>query len=180
MHRRLTPWLMLFSLFCVPATAQESETPPELKVIEESIGVWDAEIEVWPEGLDKPSVKFKGVETNRAYGKHWLASDFDSEFQGQTMRVHSIVGYDLDRKQLVGFNVDHGPYAAKLTGTYDAESRTIHWDTEAKDEAGKPLTQKTTVVHRSATERILVLSAPNGDGDKFEKVMEIRFLKRQE
>jgi len=67
------------ALFCVAQEAPDS-TPVELEVLKASIGVWDAEIEVWPEGLDSPSITFKGVETNRPYGEYWIASDFDSEF----------------------------------------------------------------------------------------------------
>lgn len=52
--------------------------PIELQVLESWIGVWGAELEVWPEGSDAASVKFTGVETNRGFGEYWIASDFDS------------------------------------------------------------------------------------------------------
>ena len=96
------------ALSCI-AQEEPKSKPIELEVLKASIGVWDAEIEVWPEGPDSPSIKFKGVETNRPYGEYWIASDFDSEFMGQTMKVHSIVGYDLDQKKMVGTVIDHGP-----------------------------------------------------------------------
>ena len=48
------------------------------------------------------------VETNRPYGEYWIASEFDSEFDGQTMKVHFIVGFDLGKKQMVGKVID-GP-----------------------------------------------------------------------
>ena len=53
-----------------PAQDKPEAKPVELDVLKASIGVWDAEIEVWSQGLDSPSIKFKGVETNRPYGKH--------------------------------------------------------------------------------------------------------------
>ena len=108
----LTALIFGFAFSCM-AQEKPKSNPIEFEVLQASIGVWDAEIEVWPEGPDAPSIKFKGVETNRAYGEHWIASDFDSEFMGQTMKVHSIVGYDLDRKKMVGTVIDHGPYAAR-------------------------------------------------------------------
>ncbi len=152
--------------------------PAELQVLKESVGIWDAHIQVWSNGPDEPPIKFKGVETTRAYGEHWIASDFDSEFMGQTMNVHSIVGYDLDKKQLVGTVVDHGPYAASMTGTYDAKTKTVHWKTLAKDLEGKPMIQHTSVTHRSSSERVLVLKMPGAKKGTFVKFMEIKFVKR--
>ena len=153
--------------------------PVELEVLKASIGVWDADIEVWPQGLDSPSMKMKGVETNRPYGEYWLASDFDSEFGGQTMKVHSIVGYDLDQEKLVGKVIDHGPYAARMTGDYDKDSKTISWITKVKDTNGKPIVQKTLVTQKSADERALVLMVPGEQEDEFKKFMEIKLVKRK-
>ncbi len=165
-------------LFC---TAQETPAPMpiELEVLKASIGVWDAEIEVWPAGPDSSPITFNGVETNRPYGEHWIASDFDFENMGQTMRIHSIVGYDLDKKKLVGTIIDHGPYAATMIGDYDVESKTVHWITEAKDLDGKPMVQKTMVTQKSANERVLVLVVPGEERDDFKKFMQIRFVKRK-
>jgi len=163
---------------CVAQEKPDSK-PIELDVLKASIGVWDAEIEVWPQGPDAPSLAFKGVETNRAYGEYWIASDFDSEVMGQTVKVHSIVGYDLERKRLVGTVIDHGPYAARMTGDYDKESKTVRWKTEAKDPGGKPMVQKTLVTQNSADERVLVLSVPGKQKNDFTKLMEIRFVRRE-
>jgi len=153
--------------------------PIELEVLKASIGVWDAEIEVWPEGPDSPSIKFRGVETNRPYGEYWIASDFDSEFMGQTMKVHSIVGYDLEQKKMVGMIIDHGLYAAHMTGEYDKESNTVRWTTEAKDLNGKPMVQKTLITQKHPDERVLVLSVPGKQKNDFTKFMQIRFVRRK-
>lgn len=171
---------LLFALaHCCLAQDQPQAQPLELAVLKASIGVWDAEIEVWPQGPDAPSIKFKGVETNRPYGEYWIASDFDSEYMGQTMKVHSIVGYDLDKKKLVGTVIDHGPYAARMTGTYDKPSNTVRWMTEAKAPDGKPMVQKTVVAQIHADERVLVLSVPGKQQDKFSRFMQIRFVRRK-
>ncbi len=166
------------ALSCIAQEKTKSK-PIELEVLKASIGVWDAEIEIWPQGPDSPSIKLKGVETNRPYGEYWLASDFDSEFMGQTMKVHSIVGYDLDQKKMVGTVIDHGPYAASMTGDYDPESKTVSWMTEAKDLNGRPMVQKTLMTQESADERVLVLSVPGKDKDEFTKFMQIRFVRRK-
>ena len=158
---------------------EKESTPIELDVLKASLGVWDAEIEVWPQGLDSPSIKFKGVETNRPYGKHWIASDFNSEYGGQTIKVHSIVGYDLDRKKLVGKVIDDGPYAAAMTGDYDKESKTVQWMTKVKSPTGAPIVQKTSIKHTSPDERVLVLSVPGEQSDEFKKFMQIKFVKRK-
>ena len=161
--------------------AQETpeSVPIELEVLKAYIGVWDAEIEVWPEGLDSPSTTFKGVETNRPYGEYWIASDFDSEFMGQTMKVHSIVGYDLDKKKMFGMIIDHGPYAATMTGDFDVESKTVHWMTEAKDVNGMPVVQKTLVTQEHADERVLVLMVPGEKENEFTRFMQIKFVRRK-
>ena len=167
-----------FGVFCL-AQQESNGKPVELNVLKTYVGVWDAEIEVWPQGPDSPSIKFKGVEKNRAYGEYWIASDFDSEFQGQTMKVHSIVGYDLDQKKMVGTNIDHGIYAAKMTGDYDSKSKTVTWKTEAKDMNGKPMVQRTLVTQKVPHERVLVLMVPNKEGDDFTRFMQIKFSKRK-
>jgi hypothetical protein len=165
-------------LSCLAQDKPKAE-PIELEVLKASIGVWEAEIEVWPQGPDSPSIKFKGVETNRPYGKYWIASDFDSEYMGQTMKVHSIVGYDLDQKKLRGMIIDHGPYPAYMTGEYDKESNTVCWMTEARDPNGKPLVQKTLITQKHADERILLLLVPDKQKNDFTKFMQIRFVKRK-
>ena len=172
--------IIVFGL-ALSCLAQEvsNAKPMELEALKASLGVWDAEIEVWPTGPESPSIKFNGMETIRPYGEHWIASDFDSEFNGQTMKVHSIVGYDLDKKKLVGTVIDHGPYAASMTGEYDKDSNTVRWKTEAKDPSGNPMLQMTTVTQKSADERVLVLSVPGEQKDKFTKFMQIRFVKRK-
>ncbi len=166
----------------VPSSiAQENpmSQPIELEVLKASVGVWDAEFEVWPRGPDSPSIKFKGVETNRPFGEYWIASDLVSEYEGQTTKVHSIIGYDLDQGELVGKIIDHGPYAAKLTGDYDQKSKTVQWTTEGKGLDGKPLLQRTSVTHKNADERVLVLTVPGRKKDEFIKFMQIRFVKRK-
>jgi len=119
------------------------------------------------------------VETIRPYGEYWIASDFDSEFMGQTIKVHSIVGYDLDKKKMVGTIIDHGPYAATMTGEYDVESKAVHWMTEAKDANGKPMVQKTMATQENANERVLVLMVPGEKTNDFTKFMHIKFVKRK-
>ena len=171
--------LVLGLAFSCLAQEEPKSQPIELEVLKASIGVWDAEIEVWPAGLESPSINFKGVETNRPYGEYWIASDFDSEFMGQTMKVHSIVGYDLDRKKMVGTIIDHGPYAASMTGDYDKESKTVSWKTEAKDQNGKPMVQKTSITQKNADERVLVLSVPGKQKNDFTQFMQIRFVRRK-
>ncbi len=167
--------------FAGMVTAQErpAAEPEELAVIKSYVGVWDAEIEVWANGPDAPSTRFKGVETNRPYGQHWIASDFDSEIMGQTMKVHSIIGYDLDKKKLVGTIIDHGPYSASMTGEYDAASKSVAWVTQAKTPDGNPMVQKTVIRQTSPNERMLVLSVPGENEGETTKFMQIKFIKRK-
>ncbi|MEM9481985.1 MAG: DUF1579 family protein [Verrucomicrobiota bacterium] len=174
----LSPLIIGFASVSL-VVADEHTAPVELEVLTGTIGVWDAEGEVWAQGLDKESIKFTSVETNTAFGKHWLASDLVSDFGGQSMTVHSIIGYDLEKKSLVGTVIDQGPYAAKLTGDYDPETKTTTWMTDAKDAAGNPVTQKTTVTQKNADERVLILHVPGGNDGEWVKFMEIRFTRKK-
>ena len=95
------------------------------------------------------------------------------------MKVHSIVGYDSDQKKMVGTVIDHGPYAATMTGDYDKKSKTVSWMTKAKDTSGKPMLQKTLVTQKSDDERVLVLMVPGDKKDDFNKFMQINFVRRK-
>ncbi len=121
---------------------------------------------------------FKGVETNRAFGEYWLASDLESTMMGQTMVVHSIIGYDLDKQALTGFVVDHGPYAATMEGEYDPKTKSVKWTTHAKTMTGEPMTQKTAITQISDDERVLVLNVPGPKEGESIKFMEIRYVRR--
>ena len=80
---------------------------------------------------------------------------------------------------MVGTVIDHGAYAARMTGDYDKDSKTVRWNTEAKDATGKPMVQRTSITQNSADERILVLSVPGKKENEFTKFMQIRFVKRK-
>ena len=110
---------------------------------------------------------------------YWIASDFDSEFNGETMKVHSIVGYDLDEKKMVGTVIDHGPYAASMTGEYHADSKTTVWTTKAKAPNGAPMLQRTSITQKTADERLLILFVPGKEKDESTKYMEIKFVRRK-
>lgn len=165
----------------VHAQQDAASQPAELAALKAMVGVWDAEFEVWSGGLDAPSMKFKGVETNRAFGQHWISSDLDCEVMGQTMKVHSIFGYDLSEKKIVGTNIDHGPYAASLTGEYDEKSKTINLVVNGKEPNGKPLVQRSSITLVNENERLLVVKVPakNENKEQFIKLMQIKFVKRK-
>lgn len=175
----LTLLAILSLLIPVHAQEKERDLSTELQILSDTVGTWDCAITVWPAGLEAAPITMKGVETNEAFGNHWLSSGFSSEFQGQEMKVHTIVGYDLDLKKFVGTVIDHGPYAAKMKGKFDKETKTIHWTTQAKTPDGQPMIQKTSVTHTSATERHLVMKMQNPSTGKFGKFMEINYTKRK-
>jgi hypothetical protein len=97
-----------FLTFAHAAPAEEANdtTRSEPDVLAAMVGIWDAKIEVWPQGVDQPSMEFNAIETIRSFGNHWLASDLDTDMEGTIMTVHSIAGYDLDAEQLVYWSTD--------------------------------------------------------------------------
>ena len=181
MFSKFTLFTTLTVSLLLPTQAQEKENDisSELQILSDGVGTWDCAITVWPAGLDADPLTMKGVETNEAFGKHWISSGFTSEFQGQKVKVHTLVGYDLDLKKFVGTVIDHGPYAAKMKGKFDKETKTIHWTTQAKTPDGQPMIQKTSVTHKSATERHLIMKMKNPANGEFTKFMEITYTKRK-
>ena len=176
----LTAVLVLsVSLSCI---AQEPVwlKPPELEVLKAAIGVWHAQVEVWPEGPDSPSILFDCIETNRPYGDYWIISDFEFFFKGGSTKGGGIFGYDLDKKKLVGITVDDSPFAGSMTGKYDPESKTVHWTKKAKDAKGNPIVQKSTVTQVGKYERVLVMMTPGEKEGEFVKTMEVHYFKRKE
>ena len=167
---------MALALPCVAQEETKSETGA-LEILKSLVGVWDAEMEVWPRGPDKASMKLKGVETNKAYGKHWLTSDFSSKAMGPAANLHSIVGYDLDKKQMVAMSVDSGPYPAKMTGEIDVKKKSVTWTAHIKDAAGNKKIQKSTDTLINENERIMIVKAQQNG--KFVKIVQIKFTKRK-
>ncbi|MCC9641338.1 DUF1579 domain-containing protein [Rhodopirellula sp. JC740] len=155
-------------------------TPAELRALRAMVGEWDVSVEVWPKGKDKPSIQFAGTETNRPFGQHWIASDLVTTYQDREVRVHSIIGYDLDQKSLVGTIVDHGPYAATMKGELDADTKTIHWTTHAKTPDGKPMLQKTSVTQMTGKQRVLTMMVPGKTEGEMTEVMKIEYTKKAE
>ena len=95
------------------------------------------------------------------------------------MKLHSIIGYDVEKKKLVGTQVDHGPHAAKLTGDYDKESKQLKWVVQAKNLNGEPMVQRTTITQVDDDTRVLVLNTPGAKAGEFAKFMEIKFVRRK-
>lgn len=78
----------------------------------------------------------------------------------------------------MGDLVDHGIYAAKMTGDDDVKSKTVTWKTEAKDANGKTMVQTTTVTQKTPDERVLVLKVSGKEKDDLTRFMQIQFVKR--
>jgi Protein of unknown function (DUF1579) len=97
----------------------------ELKLFEQDLGSWDAEIEVnLPNGVEKS----KGKMTSWLVGGRWLVVDFKNEtgFEG-----HGVYGYDSDQKRYVGTWVDSmRGFLARGVGSWDPETRKMTYTYE--------------------------------------------------
>lgn len=99
-------------------------------VFDKDVGTWDAEMEIRP-APDAPVIRVTGVSHNRRIADgRWLVVDYkaSSGFEG-----HGIYGWDPARDAYVGVWADSTHSAlAHATGTWDAASKTMTFESEAR------------------------------------------------
>jgi hypothetical protein len=111
-----------------------------IAVFDKDIGEWDVDIAVTPPGAPGPN-RSKGRASNRLVGGRWLVCDYrsDSGFEG-----HGVYGFDPSLGRYVGTWVDGMQSAfARSVGTWDAESRTMTYETETTHQ-GRPFRYRET------------------------------------
>jgi hypothetical protein len=88
---------------------QESMTPgTQHKMLEESVGTWDAEVKIWMQGPGSEATISKGTsEQKMVLGGRYLQQDFTGEMMGQTFTGTGFTGYDNFKKKYVGFWIDN-------------------------------------------------------------------------
>lgn len=166
-----------------PALTAQAQMPPtaEHKALESDVGVWDAEVKMWPAADAKPMAS-KAVETNRMLGKLWLLSDFEGDFGGMKFTGHMQLGYDPLKKKYVGAWIDTiSPFLQTMEGTYDEKTKTSTMMATGVDMAtGKPSTSKMITRHVSDDKRVFEMMSPvEGKEGEWWKMMEVTYTRRK-
>jgi len=88
---------------------QESMTPgAQHKMLEESVGTWDAEVKMWMKGPTGEPMVSKGTsESKMVLGGRYLQQDFTGEMMGQPFVGTGFTGYDNFKKKYVSFWIDN-------------------------------------------------------------------------
>lgn len=154
----------------------QAEDPKDIMKMD--VGTWNAEIKMWMPGTDEPMM-MKGVETNRMLGDLWLVSDFKGDFGGQAFEGHSLSGYDMKTEKYTGTWVDSmTPFPTKMTGEWDAETKTMTWETEGVNpETGEMQEGKMVAKYGEKDSRTIEMWGPGPDG-KMMKMMEMTYTKK--
>ncbi|MEM7456492.1 MAG: DUF1579 domain-containing protein [Planctomycetota bacterium] len=154
----------------------------EHKILHHDVGTWDATVKMWMEpGAEEPMVS-RGVETNRMVGDFWLVGDFEGDFQGMPMIGHSMQGYDAESGKFFGMWVDSmSDKPTKMSGTWDAESSTMSFETSAYDPTGAPISGKMVIVYNEDGSRTMSMHYPNPENtEEWMTVMEIHYTPRDD
>jgi hypothetical protein len=88
---------------------QESMTPgAPHKMLEQSVGTWDAEVKMWMKGPTGEPMISKGTsEQKMILGGRYLQQDFTGEMMGQQFIGVGLTGYDNFKKKYVSFWIDN-------------------------------------------------------------------------
>ncbi len=170
---------MLLGLASFALAATVSAQPPtatkEHEVFKMDVGVWDAQMKIWPVGPDGEVLTAKCVETNRMLGDLWLVSDFEGEIAGGKFVGHGQFGYDPLKKSYVGTWVDNMlPTMSVVHGKYNAETKTMTMEGKMFDpELGKEIGSKSVAVYVDKDTRRMEMFKKVGD--QWVKSMEVAY-----
>jgi hypothetical protein len=106
----------------------ESMTPgPQHKMLEESVGTWDAEVKMWMNGPTGEPTVSKGTSENKmVFGGRYLQQDFTGDMMGQPFVGTGFTGYDNFKKKYVGFWIDNmSTGMSTMTGTLDKDGKSV-------------------------------------------------------
>jgi hypothetical protein len=154
----------------VPTASQEHE------ILKKELGTWEATVKsyVGPTGLnDEPQVS-TGKETNEMIGEFWLVSRFEGNFGGMPFVGQSMMGYDAGKQKYVGNWIDSfSPNPTKMVGTYDAETKTMTYESTGVGMDGNPMKGKNVVVYEGDDRRVMTMHMAMPGQDSMAKAMEI-------
>lgn len=173
---KLTTHVLLFAAVATFCSAQDEppmpKPTPEHQVLLQSVGTWDATIEM--PGEDGKPVTSKGVsEIKAGPGGFWTVDDMKAEMMGMPFTGHGVTGYDPGKGKYVATWVDSfSPSLLVMEGTYDKKTKALTMTAES------PMgTMKTVSTHKDADTMVFEMYMVGDDGSE-QKQMTITY-KRQ-
>lgn len=175
--------LLIVSLTLVPNQLSVAQGPmpatPQHKELEAELGVWDAEMKLWPTPESEPVVS-KASETNTPLGSYWVVSKFEGDVMGMPFTGIGQYGYDPVAKKYIGTWVDSvSPYLSVLEGEKDAEGRLVMMAKGRDMETGKEQISKMISSYQDNDHRKFEAYGPvPGKEGEWWKMMEIDYTRR--
>jgi hypothetical protein len=162
---------------------QESMTPgTQHKMLEESVGTWDAEVKMWMKGPGSEPTISKGTSENKmVLGGRYLQQDFTGEMMGQPFSGMGLTGYDNFEKKYVSFWVDNMSTAmSTMDGDMDKDGKSCTmWgkmNEPATGEKGKKVKYVTRFIDKDT--QVFETYDVSAYGDK-KPTMEITYKRRK-
>ena len=181
--------LLAVSLMATFANAQDGSDSkmPEMQmpkptkeheILKKDLGTWEAEVQIWMSPTGEP-MKSKGVETVKMMGEFWTISHLDYEFMGQKVQGHGLMGYDPKMKKYTGTWHDSlTPWPARMTGTYDAEKKTMTYMMRGKGMTGVDETSKIVISYPDDKTKTFELFSAIPGSDKMMKTVRMEYKKK--
>jgi hypothetical protein len=162
---------------------QETMTPgTQHKMLEESVGAWDAEVKMWMKGPGTEPTISKGTSENKmVLGGRYLQQDFTGEMMGQPFAGVGLTGYDNFKKKYVSFWIDNMSTAmSTMDGVMDKDGKSCTmWgkmDEPATGEKGKKVKYVTRFIDKDT--QVFETYDVSAYGDK-KPVMEITYKRKK-
>jgi hypothetical protein len=162
---------------------QESMTPgAQHKLLEESVGTWDAEVKMWMNGPTGEPMVSKGTsEQKMVLGGRYLQQDFTGEMMGQTFTGTGFTGYDNFKKKYVSFWIDNmSTGMSTMNGALDKDGKSVTmWgkmDEPATGQKGKTVKYVTRFVDKDT--QVFETYDVTSYGDK-KPIMEITYKRKK-
>lgn len=169
--------VLLFAALAPFCSAQDEppmpKPTPEHQVLMQSVGTWDATIEMM--GADGTPAVSKGVaEIKAGPGDFWIIDDTKAEMMGMPFTGHGVTGYDPGKGKYVATWVDSfAPSLLIMEGTYDKKTKALTMTAES------PMgTMKTVSTHKDADTMVFEMFMV-GDAGAEQKQMTITYKRRK-
>jgi hypothetical protein len=173
-------------LLCSPLAAQPFPSPKpneHHEVLAREAGTWDADIKIYLQGPQAPPSEYKGEEkVEMVSGGMFSRSTVTAVFGDRRFEGHGLFGWDPHREKYTGVWVDSFNAApTAMTGSWDAEEKTLSFESIVRDESGNELKQKqvTTFVDENTRKFEAFLVVEQGGQSLDVKLMEIVSRKRE-